>query len=166
MEYGKILASIKGKVLDAAHFELLKSAYDLQAQNLEQLQANNAALKESNDLLKEKAGTLAKQCEQLKVRVAELEARLAAAAPEAKDVRFSETATAILTRCVKQDITDFYAEEMIEALPITRMEVEVAIDELEAREVLELGSIGPRGPRYVLTEIGMRRALDMKNNGA
>ncbi len=37
MEITAILNEIKGKVLDATHFELLKHAYDLQNQNIHQL---------------------------------------------------------------------------------------------------------------------------------
>ena len=36
-------------MLDAVNFELLKTAYELQNQNIEQLKNNNTALKESNN---------------------------------------------------------------------------------------------------------------------
>jgi len=46
MEILSILAGLKDKVLDAAHYELLRGAYELQSKNIEQLQINNDALKE------------------------------------------------------------------------------------------------------------------------
>lgn len=51
MEITKILQTIKGKVLDATHFELLRNAYELQEKNITQLKSNNEALKESNVLI-------------------------------------------------------------------------------------------------------------------
>ncbi|EHF7843799.1 hypothetical protein J3Y18_003593, partial [Salmonella enterica] len=56
---------VKGKVLDAAHFELLKHAYELQEHNISQLKTNNAALKESNELLKERSKGIEDKVEQL-----------------------------------------------------------------------------------------------------
>lgn len=65
MDILKILDGVKGKVLDAAHFELLKHAYELQEHNISQLKTNNAALKESNELLKERSKGIEDKVEQL-----------------------------------------------------------------------------------------------------
>ena len=40
----QILAGLKDKVLDASHFDILRHAYELQNQNIEQLKTNNDAL--------------------------------------------------------------------------------------------------------------------------
>ena len=66
MDISRILNDIKGKALDAAHFDLLKHAYDLQNENIEQLKSNNQALRESNDLLAEKVKRLEKENESLR----------------------------------------------------------------------------------------------------
>ena len=49
---------IKGKVLDAANFEILKSAYEMQEKNIEQLKTSNEALKDNNQALNEKFDSL------------------------------------------------------------------------------------------------------------
>src|SRR5688572_26032865 len=58
MDVISILNGIKGKVLDAAHFDLLRSAYDLQNENIEQLKSNNEAIRENNILLRNASETL------------------------------------------------------------------------------------------------------------
>ena len=66
MDIARILGSIKGKVLDATHFELLKHAYELQVQNTDQLNNNNEALKENNELLQQKLRELEDENSRLK----------------------------------------------------------------------------------------------------
>jgi len=80
-----ILSGIKGKVLDAQHFDLLKHAYDLQNQNIEQLKSNNEALKEKAQLLSEKATLLLRENEALKTTIKTLESRLASL-PKAEEL--------------------------------------------------------------------------------
>ena len=69
MDISKILSDIKGKVLDAANFDLLMHAYDLQNENIKQLKNNNQALKENNDLLKEKVENLEEENQSLRKSV-------------------------------------------------------------------------------------------------
>lgn len=71
-----ILSGIKDKVLDAHHFDLLKKAYEVQNQNIEQLKTNNEALRENNSLLKEKAAKQEKEITLLKGTVEELKSRI------------------------------------------------------------------------------------------
>ena len=78
MDMLAILSGIKGKVLDAHNFDLLKRVYDLQNENIEQLKSNNEALKEKNGLLEEKAALLKKDNESLKATIETLKSRLAA----------------------------------------------------------------------------------------
>lgn len=58
MDISKILSDIRGKVLDAEHFDSLMHAYDLQNENIKQLQNNNKALRESNERLQEEVNRL------------------------------------------------------------------------------------------------------------
>ena len=71
-----VLSSVKDKVLDAAHHDLLKGAYELQNENITQLRSNNEALKESNILLQEKVTEQKKEIKRLRVSVKELTAKL------------------------------------------------------------------------------------------
>ena len=66
MDISKILGEIKGKILDAAHFDLLKRAYDLQNENIEQLKSNNEAFKESNSLLEKENRSIREENQKLK----------------------------------------------------------------------------------------------------
>lgn len=161
MNIVEILSAIKGKVLDVAHFELLKSAYELQSQNIEQLKENNNALKESNVLLKSKAEGLTKENGELKSRLAELEGRLAAIKPDAGTRELSEVASAVLAQCVKDDIIDFYSKRMVDVVPFSKLQVEAAIDELKEREFISLGSYDNNGAHYFLKPGGKKYVLQM-----
>ena len=85
VDIAPILSSIKDKVLDARHIELLKHAYELQNQNIEQLKSNNEALREKALLLEEKAALLNRENEALKTTINTLESRLAAQ-PKAEEL--------------------------------------------------------------------------------
>lgn len=161
MDIIAILNAIKGKVLDATHFELLQNAYELQNQNIDQLNENNAALKESNDLLKSKVESLVKENGALKSHLSELEGRLAAIRSEVGERDLSEVASAILMKCVENDIANFYSEWMVNAVPFSRLQVEAAIDELEERELIDLGSVDVNGYHYSLTTGGKKYVLQM-----
>ena len=69
MDIVQLLTLIKGKVLDATNFELLKNAYELQKQNNDQLKENNDALKESNSLFKEKLAHLENEKNELREQI-------------------------------------------------------------------------------------------------
>src|SRR3990172_6618028 len=131
-----VLQTLKGKVLDATHFELLKHAYKLQNQNLKQLNHNNDALKESNDLLKEKTARLEGELAKLQARVEELEAD--ATPSPSPDYTPSPAAAAILKYCLKHDVTDFLADEMMPRLSCSKIEASAAIDELRKQNILDL----------------------------
>ena len=73
MDITKILSTIKGKVLDAANYELLANAYDLQQQNIIQLKENNTSIKESNSLLKEKLESYKKTMHEQNEKITQLE---------------------------------------------------------------------------------------------
>jgi len=163
MDIIQILSTIKGKVLDAANFELLKTAYGLQNQNIEQLKNNNTALKESNDLLKEKINSLNKDNSTLKERVLILEDELRLKKEDSRSQGLSEVALAILGKCIKHDVTEFNDESMLGSLsPYSRIQVESAIDELEKLQLIYarsiMGGFG-EGTDYSLTAEGKKAAL-------
>jgi chromosome segregation ATPase len=157
MDITSILKGIKGKVLDASHFDLLKHAYELQNQNISQLKSNNEAIKESNQLLQEKIrrleneiATINRSFEKLKTRLEEIEA-------QKPSFDLSEVAMDILGLYLKQDATDLYNEQIVSSLPHNRIKVESAIDELSEAKIIDFASGHmDYGNNYHLTEIGKK----------
>ena len=165
MDILSILQTLKGKVLDAAHFEMLKHAYELQDQNLKQLKGNNEALKESNDLLKDKASRLEGEVTRLNDVVGELKKKIPTPSSLQEYVP-SRAAAAILDQCVAHDITEFLSLELLPRLQCSQIEGKTGIDELREHKILDLASVGARGPRYFLTAAGRAFVLQRgKNNG-
>ncbi len=156
-----ILNSIKGKVLDSANFELIQTAYELQNNNVEQLKENNSAINESNKLLKEQTEQVVIENNQLKSKVAELEAQLTAVSPKDHAADISEAALAILKQCIDQDLTNFYDAEMVNSISFSSMQAEVGIDELLAKQLIDLSSFDAEGKFYCLTEGGKKYAINM-----
>lgn len=138
MDILKILDGIKGKVLDAAHFELLKHAYELQESNISQLKTNNAAIKESNELLKEHSKKIEEKAEQLEDELYHLKKQLKQQTKTENDVvQLSENATKIIRKIISEDITDFYQNAIIDAMGISKIAVEAALDELIENGLIE-----------------------------
>lgn len=153
MDILKILDGVKGKVLDAAHFELLKHAYELQEHNISQLKTNNAALKESNELLKERSKGIEDKVEQLEEELCQVKKQLKKQVVEDDEViKLSENATKIMSRIMNEDVTDFYQNAMIDAMDISKISVEAALDELSEYGLIEAYSVRPGyGLHYHLT---------------
>jgi len=156
MDILSILSGLKGKVLDAAHFELLQSAYELQNQNISQLKENNAAIKESNSLLTDKNQRLVKENKELEKEIDNLKAKIPQAGNEVSNV-----ALALLKKCVEIDATDFYVDEMAKLIPYTKMEFEAAIEELEEIKFLEFSINDPSGDNYIITRDGKKYILQL-----
>ncbi len=131
MDIISILSSIKGKVFDASHFDLLKDAYDLQNENIEQLKNNNQALKESNQLLEEKIARLKQDKQTLRRAIENVTAQLEAARADTMQAEVSEVAQGIFQVYRERDIIRLYEAEIFPALQFSRIEVEAAFDELE-----------------------------------
>lgn len=163
MEISKILAGIKGKVLDAANFELLQSAYELQENNLSQLKQNNEAITESQGLLKEKSAQLEKENESLRAKVAELEAQLAAANPDGDNGGLSKAAISILQMLIENDSTRFIGERVSGITGLTNIESAAAIDELEENGLARATAGTYEGVEYSLTDSGKRYVLKMQS---
>jgi len=156
MDILSILSGLKGKVLDATHFELLQSAYELQNQNISQLKENNAAIKESNVLLTDKIQQLTKQNNKLQDDIDNLKEKI----PQVEN-EVSNVALALLKKCVEIDATDFYVDEMADLIPYTKMQFEAAIDELEEIKLLEFSINDPSGDNYIITRDGKKYILQM-----
>lgn len=152
MDILNILEQLKQKGLDVVQIELLKSAYELQNRNIEQLKDNNDALRESHQLLKEKVTTLEKENEVLKNEFKAL--------PIIKsDDAISEIGRDVLKRCVMDDVIQFNSDDMIANLSqYTRIQVETGIGELRSHSlIIQSGVIGyGRGAKYRLTQHGMK----------
>lgn len=157
MDIINILSSIKGKVLDASHFDLLKHAYDLQNENIEQLKNNNQALKESNQLLEEKIARLEEDNRTLTRSLENVTAQLEPARADTIQPEVSEVAQAILELYRERDIIKLYEAEIFPALQFGRIEVEAAFDELEKADILRVVYIVPnQGKCYALTDHGKK----------
>ena len=164
MDIGKLLSDLKGKVLDASHFDLLKHAYDLQEQNITQLKSNNAALKESNELFKEKSQRDAEETKNLKREVTRL-SELASDSEELNNsnlIVLSDNAIKILQKIMREDVTEFYQNAMIETIDLGRIEAEAALDELSEKEIIRANSARPRyGLLYGLTAKGKKELANV-----
>ena len=150
-----ILNTIKGKVLDAAHFELLQSAYGLQDENIKQLKENNLLLKEkNNDLLQENS--------HLKQRLAVLETQLIKQSTIVQQ-KLSETAKSILSKCKERDMTSFSEDDMQRSLSYSKMQFETGLDELIHLELIRQNIAASfRGSsEYELTPRGKRLAQEV-----
>lgn len=169
MDIIKILSDIKGKALDTVHFELLKSAYELQNQNIEQLKNNNEALKENNNLLKEKVQALEKNKSGLEKKIGDIESKLTSIKDTNSQQELSEVAKAILHDCIKRDKSEFNDESTIRALShFTRIQVETGIDELVRHRFVLPGSVMGgfgEGVDYDLTPNGKKFALKICSKG-
>jgi len=156
-----LLNGIKGKVLDAAHFDILQSAYELQNRNIEQLKENNSALMESNGLLKEKSKRIATENDDLKSKVAELEAQFSAANPGLHASSLSSAAIAILQACKEDDATDFSANQIAYRAKLGHIQCAAAIEELQTVEFAVAISFDIDDTNYGLTPSGKKYVLNM-----
>jgi predicted nuclease with TOPRIM domain len=157
MDISKILGEIKGKALDAAHFDLLKHAYDLQNENIEQLKSNNEALKESNQLLLDKLERLEKENELLRKSVECLKQQVVQSSDTFHAGGLTEVARDVLRLYVQQDTTDLFDGDIIGALAHSRIHVEAALDELRKGGILDIGGRALDGGKsYLLTGKGKK----------
>jgi hypothetical protein len=131
-----MLAGLKNKVLDAAHYELLRGAYELQSQNIDQLKINNDALRENNELLKEKAAALHKEANALKAQLEQLQ-KLSFPVSE---YRPDGVARRILKLYAQSGKTGIDEEEIKGELRCSDVEFSAAVRELKKHEVLECKS--------------------------
>jgi len=158
MDVISILNGVKNKVLDAKNYELLKHAYALQNENIEQLKSNNEAIKENNQLLQKKVNHMEEENKSLRQSVAELSQKVSQLERDGVSSGLSEVALAILDLYRRHDATKLYKEtQIIPALNFRKIQIESAIDELKKANMISCSSINrDYGMKYSLTEQGKK----------
>ena|ERR1043166_2645533 len=146
-----MLTGLKDKVLDAAHYEILRAAYELQNDSIDQLKTNNEALRESNGLLRERATAL--ETELKAVRHELLQAKLhAPVAPS--DYKPKGVAQAILKCYQKSGKTTHYDTEFKREIKCSDIELSAAIRELRESKIIESPGGDSNGTSYRLERAG------------
>jgi len=155
MDIIKILATIKGKVLDDSHFDLLKNAYDQQDQDIVQLKNNNDALGESNELFKQKIKKLTDENTILKESINKYKHIIKLLPQTSLIDDFSEIAVNILELYISNDTTELWEKFIMRTLPFSEIQVQAGLDELSRAELISSYSFDPsHGKEYSLTEKG------------
>jgi DNA-binding transcriptional ArsR family regulator len=121
-----ILGSLKGKVLDVHHIELLKDAYEKQDENIKQLKLNNEAIREQSELIKGQLQDRDARIREFEQEVQELTSKLEAAQgqipkpPENLDAECE----AILQYLAERPHSDIWNDDLASALrkPITMID--------------------------------------------
>ena len=153
-----ILTSLKDKVLDAAHFELLRSAYELQDKNVDQLRQNNDAIRESNELLRQQMGQLQSENDTLKGRVAELEQLN----PGPVKYQPAGDALRVLQYYRDQDVVEAYEQDVQRRLGLPKIVASAVLSELRDQKLVTTTSIDHnRGTSFRLTDPGQRLVLTL-----
>ena len=167
----KLLADVKGKVLDAINFDMLKSAYELQAQNLDQLKSNNDAFRENNELLKEKAARLQSDVVRLRTEVERLEKGALAKPPI-----YTPTGLPLqmLRSFKRRDASSLEDTQIMQDVRSGTLEFEAAIKELQMANLLRASSLRMRsrgdrgvswgGTTYALSDEGRKLILALPND--
>jgi len=155
MDVIKILAEVKDKVLDAAHYQLLESAYNLQEETITQLKSNNEALKENRQLQAEKTTQLEAENVELKAAIELLENQM----PSTVEGELSHVAEGIIAKLFEDDLVNFSNAGLPQALGYNKIAVELALEELEKQGLIRLGSVDPQGSNYYLTTSGKQHTL-------
>jgi FtsZ-binding cell division protein ZapB len=153
MDIINILGTIKGKVLDASNFDLLKHAYEHQNQNIVQLKDNNDALHESNELLKQKIRELSDENTILKETVKKYKNKIKSLPLTSLIDNLSEIAVNILELYISNDTRELWEKYIMRTLPFSKIQVQAGIDELCRAELISSYSFDPsHGREYTLTE--------------
>ena len=156
MEITKILGGLKDKVLDAANFELLKSAYELQEFNIEQLKSTNTAITENNMLLKEQVQQLEGELDALRSENSDLRTRVKEQSPQQIEMPTGLT-LGVLGVFYQADETTLYEGQIQGGLNASMVQIAAALSDLTAREFIRLAAVSPRlGARYRLTALGQK----------
>lgn len=157
MDVLKTLAQIKGKVLDAAHFELLAHAYELQDQNINQLKINNEALKESNQLYKDKIERFETDLLNAKQRIEKYEQHLNKLTTNTNKLELSDVANSILILFYKCDVRSLFFIDIVQGANSSEIRTQAALDELYKAGLINCGAAQSRlkGANYCLTANGV-----------
>ncbi|MCG7981022.1 MAG: hypothetical protein G8D81_15190 [gamma proteobacterium symbiont of Clathrolucina costata] len=151
MDISKILVDLKGKVLDASHFDLLKHAYDLQEENIKQLKTNNDALKDSNQLLQDEVAALKK----VKDDLANENSVVRAMFPS-DDIDLNEDAEIVLKVFLARDAINVFEKDLLNESGVSIIRTQSGITELQEKGFVSYGrplaggnvlGLNPRGQK-------------------
>ncbi|MEM8737267.1 MAG: hypothetical protein AAGG38_02150 [Planctomycetota bacterium] len=163
MDVTGMLSGLKGKVLDAAHFDILKSAYDLLNQNLEQLKSNNAAISENRDLLQEKIERLEKDNSSLREQVKKYK-QLAANTAMVSNKNLSSVETELLIMFKQKDSLIISSSVYGPLERRSKIEFTNAIEDLKKRGFISRVFHGQGiSDSYELTHQGQKAILTLPN---
>ena len=155
MDIINILGTIKGKVLDDSHFDLLINAYEQQNQNIVKLKDNNDALRVSSELLKQKIKELNDENTNLKETIKKYKNIIKLLPQTSLIDNFSEIAANILELYISNDTTELWEKYIMRTLPFSEIQVQEGLDELRRAELISSYSFDPsHGREYSLTEKG------------
>ena len=155
MDIIDILGTIKGKVLDTSHFDLLINAYELQNQNIVQLKDNNDALRVSSELLKQKIKELNDENTILRETIKKYKNIIKLLPQTSLIDNFSEIAVNILELYISNDTTELWEKYIMRTLSFSEIQVQEGLDELRRAELISSYSFDPsHGREYSLTEKG------------
>ena len=156
MDILNILDTVKGKVLDASHFDMLKHAYELQDQNIVQLRDNNDALRKTNELLKQRIKELNDENTILKETIRKYKNKTKSLPRTLLTDNFSEIAINILELYISNNTKELWEKFIIRSLPFSKIQVQAGLDELCRAELIASYSFDPlHGKEYSLTEKGV-----------
>jgi predicted nuclease with TOPRIM domain len=155
MDIINILGTIKGKVLEASHFDLLKHTYEQQKQNIGQLKDNNDALRKNNELLKQKIKELNDENTILKETIKKYKNKSKLLSQTSLIDNFSEIAVNILELYISHDTTELWEKFIMRKLPFSKIQLQSGLDELCRAELISSYSFDPvHGKEYSITEKG------------
>ncbi len=157
MDISKLLQSLKGKVLDAAHFELLVRAYKLQEENIKQLKTNNDALKESNALISDKLTRLRSERESLSGELSHIKTLT-----PSENINLSEFAEHVLGLYVEKDGIDMFERDILGSSKLTTIQSQHAITELQEQGLISYAIPKAGGNLYVLQPRGKERLANQQ----
>jgi len=159
-----ILETVKNKVLDAVNFERLRTAYEWLDENLRQITANNAALRESNDLLKEKVTRLEADLTSAQQDIAQLVARIPKVPTVEAAVELSQLAIGLVEALARADTTRFGTKKLpLIAHHLSEVQRQAAIDELRTKGILDAGGANSEdGLLYFFTSRGKQLLLSVQ----
>lgn len=148
-----VFKELRQKGIDANQVDLLKSAYEHQNLNLEQLKENNSALRESNDLFKTKIAKLEIDSISLQEEILALKKKI----PIGQKTDLSEGSLDVLNVLNENDIVEFYESDMTSLLQKGKVFAQTAMGELRNNNfIIQSKTItDARGTGYRVTQEGL-----------
>ena len=157
MDIDKLLEIIMGKILDADHADLIRRAFMLQNQTVDQINETNTALKETNSLLKEKLQRLDNEVSEMRRYIFDSASQLPPSAPAgpAQHLReLSDVTEAVLRASLKFKTAEFTYEMLTQALPHDQDQIKAAMAELKESGLVLRAISEKNDPAYSLSPEG------------